>query len=391
MHYAGTERVRILRLGESLILGSSDAVDVSLADPTVSARHCEIRATSEGLRVVDLGSKNGLYFGAGRSTAALLTGPRCSFHLGRTTVEAVDRNESAPDLDLGLIGSSGAIQRVREKIIRFAPLKAPVLITGESGTGKDLVARALHERSARQGNYVPLNVAALSDGLVDAELFGHERGAFTGAVQQRAGLFEVAENGTLFLDEVAEMSVGGQAKLLRVVEDGQVRALGAERSKQVSVRLVSATCASLTQQIAAGKFRQDLFHRLSPLTIELPPLRQRTEDIPLLVEHYLERIEPEVGKKRLPPGALDVLRRAPWPGNIRQLFGVLYRAAALATSETLPPGHLDVAATTSQKRPRLVADTAEELLLTHGTMTAAARAAGVPRTTFRSILERKKG
>ncbi len=387
--YAGKERVRTLRLGESIILGSSDAADVSLTDPTVSARHCEVRATQEGLSVKDLGSKNGVYFGSGKSARAMLLGPRCSFSLGRTTVEAVDRNESSRTASLGLIGTSSAMDCVREKIRRFAPLRAPVLITGESGTGKDLVAQALHDCSGRSGRYFPLNVAALADGLLDAELFGHERGAFTGAVQQRTGLFEAAKDGTLFLDEVAEMSLSGQAKLLRVVEDGHVRALGAESSRKISVRLVSATCMSLSDKIADGTFRHDLFHRLSPLTIELPALRKRTEDIPLLVNFYLSRLNREFGEKRLPPGGMDLLKRAEWPGNVRQLFGVLYRAAALATGDTLSPGHLEVESP-FRAGPKLVSESAEELLKTHGSISAAARAAGVPRTTFRSILERKK-
>src|SRR5690606_3205906 len=175
--------------------------------------------------------------------------------LGCTSIEAEERGVSIATQQLGLIGESEVMMRVRERIRRFARLRAPVLIVGESGTGKDLVARALHVESGREGSYVPLNVAALPDSLIDAELFGHEKGAFTGAIGQRTGLFELAEGGTLFLDEIAEMSAAGQAKLLRVVEDGRVRALGAPKDRAVQVRIVSATCAPLEERIEQERFR----------------------------------------------------------------------------------------------------------------------------------------
>lgn len=386
--FAGKDRVRVIHKGERLTLGSSEEADLTLVDPTVSAKHCEIEGLETGLRVADLGSKNGVYLGAGRVTEALLSGPSASFSLGRTTVLIEARGaERLPD-GLGLVGQSEAVERVRERIVRFAPLKAPVLIVGESGTGKDVVARALHQKSMRQGRYFPLNVAALPDTLLDAELFGHEKGAFTGAVTGRRGLFEAADHGTLFLDEIAEMSPGGQAKLLRVVEDGCVRALGADTGRNVDTRLVSATCAPLPERIAAGAFREDLYHRLSPLVIELPPLRKRTEDISLLAQHYLKLISSEVGRKHLTPAAAAALTAAPWPGNVRELFGTLYRAAVLADEDAISAAHLGLGQSSLSQRPRLVADRAQELLDIHGNMSAAARAAGVPRTTFRSVLER---
>jgi two-component system response regulator HydG len=253
-----------------------------------------------------------------------------------------------------------------------------------------VVARALHLESQRQGRYFPLNVAALPDTLLDAELFGHEKGAFTGATVGRRGLFEAADAGTLFLDEIAEMSPGGQAKLLRVVEDGCVRAIGADVGRNVDTRLVSATCAPLAERIAAGAFREDLYHRLSPLVIELPPLRKRTEDIPLLAEHYLKGIAPEVGRKHLTPAALNALKGAAWPGNVRELFGALYRAAVLGDGDTVSPENLRLNDSHCGLRARIAADRARELLDIHGSMSAAARAAGVPRTTFRSVLERDR-
>ena len=388
--FAGKDRLRVIHKGERLTLGSSAEADLTLEDPTVSARHCEIEGTDSGLRVSDLGSKNGVYLGAGRVKEALLSGASASFCLGRTTIVVDARGADRAASGLGLVGQSGVMERVRERIIRFAPLKAPVLIIGESGTGKDVVARALHQQSQRQGKYFPLNVAALPDTLLDAELFGHEKGAFTGAVAGRRGLFEAADRGTLFLDEIAEMSAGGQAKLLRVVEDGCVRALGADSGRNVDMRLVSATCAPLPERIAAGVFREDLYHRLAPLVIELPPLRKRTEDIPLLAEHYLKAISTEVGRKHLTPAAVLALKVAPWPGNVRELFGTLYRSAVFADEDAIAPAHLGLGESSCVLRPRLLADRARELLDIHGSMSAAARAAGVPRTTFRSVLERER-
>lgn len=389
--FEGKERIRVVKRGDVLILGTAGDADFTLDDGTISQHHCRIEVGDDGLRITDLESTNGTYVGTGRIRDAVLIGPSASFVIGCTSVEAEDRGVAVKAHQLGLIGESESMMRVREKILRFARLKAPVLIVGESGTGKDLVARALHVESGREGDYVPLNVAALPDSLIDAELFGHEKGAFTGAIGQRTGLFELAEGGTLFLDEIAEMSAAGQAKLLRVVEDGRVRALGAPKDRFVRVRLVSATCAPLEERIEQDRFRSDLYHRLSTLVIELPPLRHRTSDIPLLAESFLAKIASELGTKRLLPSTIDVLKRASWPGNVRELFGVLYRAAALTQDDALGPGHLQITARPASARARLLPEHALELLDIHGSMSAAARAAGVPRTTFRSVIERRKG
>jgi two-component system, NtrC family, response regulator HydG len=388
--FGGKERFYTIERGQRVLIGTSADVDFLLNDPAVSARHCEVEATTEGLRLVDLGSKNGVYVGAGRVSTAILPGTGGAFVIGRTSVEVVSGTAERSGGDLGLIGKSFVMERVRKSIHKFARLRAPVLICGESGTGKDLVARALHAQSGRRGEYCPLNVAALPDGLLDAELFGHQRGAFTGAVSGRNGLFEVAHEGTLFLDEIAEMSPGGQAKLLRVVEDGCVRAIGSDRARQVDVRIVSATCAPLGRLIKNGKFRGDLYHRLSPLVIELPPLRQRRDDIAGLATHYLSAIAGDVGRKHLTTGAIEALKAAPWPGNVRELFGVLYRAAAVAEGDQLSPGHFEFSPGTASARSPLVVERARELMDIHGTLSAAARAAGVPRTTFRSVLERDR-
>jgi transcriptional regulator with AAA-type ATPase domain len=388
---ASRHRVLTLRDGQSVVLGSASTAALVVDDPAVSATHCRLIATAQGLRVEDLQSRNGLYVGAVRVGAATVTGCAGSFVVGCTTVTVSRGDEGARQgADVPeLVGRSQAIEDVKRLIHRYARLKAPVLVLGESGTGKDVVARALHRLGGRQGAYVPLNVAALPDSLLDGELFGHRRGAFTGAVAHRAGAFEQAHRGTLFLDEVAEMSAAAQAKLLRVVEDGQLRPVGSERSVSVEVRIVSATLENLGQRVQEERFRGDLMHRLSTLVIRLPALRQRRTDIPLLAHHLLDRMKADVGMKHISPAALARLVACPWRGNVRELFSVLYRAAALAEGTTIDPEHLDLPKEAVHRVPRrLDAAQAQELLTTHGSISAAARAAGVPRTTFRTLLER---
>src|SRR5690606_3757784 len=203
----GDERAtRTLHRGMTIVIGSSEEADLSLSDPTVSARHCEVSDLKEGLLVRDLKSKNGLTLGAGKIDSFILRGCRGVFTIGHTRVVVDAGPELEEGGEFGLLGSSEAMQRIRSEIRSLAPLRGAVLISGESGTGKDLVARALHEQSGRAGQFCPLNVAALSESLLDAELFGHEKGAFTGAAFARRGLFEVAHRGTLFLDEIAELS-----------------------------------------------------------------------------------------------------------------------------------------------------------------------------------------
>lgn len=388
----GRERVRVLRRGESLTLGSGDEVDVTLSDPRVSAHHCRLSATGRGLLVTDLGSRNGVFVGEGRVSEALAAGPSVVLSLGATSIVATDKAHLTRSSDLGLVGESPEVERLRERIVRVARLAAPVLLLGESGTGKDLVARALHLESRRAGAYVPLNVAAVPETLLDSELFGHVRGAFTGAEAARAGAFRAADGGTLFLDEIAELSPAGQAKLLRVVEDGMVRPVGSTSVERSSARVVSATCAPLAEYIEAGRFRHDLFHRLSVLTIRVPSLRERASDIPLLATAFLERHRADLGQKRLSALALERLTTAQFPGNVRQLFSVLYKAAALTVGEVIGPGEIEIQATVRRAEPvRLGVERALELLDAHGSVSRAARAAGVPRTTFRSVIERKSG
>jgi len=228
----------------------------------------------------------------------------------------------------GLIGRSQAMLEVFYKIEVYGPTDAPVVVSGETGTGKELVARALHERSPRRDRpFVAVNCTALSEDLFESELFGHERGAFTGAVRSHKGRFERANAGTLFLDEIGDMPQRTQAKLLRVLEQGIFERVGGEREEHVNVRILAATNLSLEQAVAVHRFRSDLYHRLSVLRIHVPPLREREGDLPVLVEHFLEILNERYGRKgvRLTPDALRLLSEYHWPGNVRELRNVLER------------------------------------------------------------------
>jgi two-component system response regulator HydG len=235
-----------------------------------------------------------------------------------------------------LVGGSAGIQAVRERIARVADAPAPVILFGETGTGKGLVARALHADSKRAGGpFVSVNCAALPDTLLESELFGHVRGAFTGATADRPGLFAEAHGGCLFLDEIGEMPPPLQAKLLHVLETGSVRPLGSTKAREVDVRIIAATHRNLDQAVREGRFREDLLYRLDVVSIVIPPLRDRREDIPELVERLLEQIRaryPDSPVRRLSPAALEQLARHDWPGNVRELAHTLERTVLLARS-----------------------------------------------------------
>jgi two-component system nitrogen regulation response regulator NtrX len=232
-----------------------------------------------------------------------------------------------------IVGRSAAVKSLVDQITRVAGTPARVLITGENGTGKELVARAIHARSPRaKGPFIEVNCAAIPSELIESELFGHMKGSFTGAVQDRAGKFEQADGGTLFLDEIGDMSAAAQAKVLRVLQEGEVTRIGGQKTRKVEVRVLAATNKRLEDEIAAGRFREDLFYRLNVVPIVVPPLRERREDIPMLVQHFAARLAAEgMPAKGVEPAALERLAALDWPGNVRELRNTVERLLILAT------------------------------------------------------------
>lgn len=308
--------------------------------------------------------------------------------------------------DAFIIGASPPMLEVFDRLRRYATVDSPVLITGESGTGKELAARAIHERSNRAGGpFIALNCAALPPSLVSSELFGHEKGAFTGAVERRVGHVELAHRGTLFLDEVGDLPLEIQGHLLRFLQDGQVTRVGGRAPIPLDVRIVAATHVPLADAMAARRFREDLFYRLAVLTLEMPPLRARAGDIDLLATVFLRRISAECG--RAVPGftqdALAALRGYRWPGNVRQMIAVLRRAIVMADGGPLTRADLALDPPAQRDRPpvqpnapdRPLPGSAEErcsvleaLEASNGHVAPAARRLGVSRVTFYRMLAR---
>ena len=269
-----------------------------------------------------------------------------------------------------IVGSSAALRQVLSLVEAVAPTPSTVLILGETGTGKELIARAIHERSARSERpLVKLNCSAISAGLVESELFGHVRGAFTGAHAERSGRFELADGGTLFLDEVGELPLDTQAKLLRVLQEREYERVGSSETRRVDVRVIAATNRDLEQQVAEGRFRSDLYFRLAVLPIRVPPLRERREDVRLLVHFFVDRFARQLGKRslRVPPETLERLLAYDWPGNVRELQNVIERAAVLARGETLEIGaeSLEPLSTGSAAAPGASATSLQEVARQH--------------------------
>src|SRR6202795_1242949 len=266
------------------------------------------------------------------SVAIFIADPKMSKGHNMALREEIDKGSMCDEI----VGSSGALQKVLSLVSKVAPTDVTVLVTGETGTGKELVARAIHRRSHRSSRaFVCVNCAAVPRDLIASELFGHEKGSFTGALQRRLGRFELAEGGTIFLDEVGELPMETQIAPLRVLQEHDFERVGGTRSIQTNVRVIAATNRNLQAAIAAGTFRSDLFYRLNVFPIEIAPLRERREDIPVLVEYFIDRCARNVGKnmRGIEKNSLELLQSYPWPGNIRELQNVIERSLIMCETE----------------------------------------------------------
>ncbi len=328
--------------GKVVSIGSDPGNDLVLEDTFVSAFHCRLAQRSGAWFVTDLGSTNGTRLdGVEVGEAKLAAG--AVLQVGQVRLEVRDRAPADEEADgfCGIISQDPAMRPVFELIGRAAPTDETVLVTGESGSGKELVASALHQLSQRKAaELIPLNCSAITKDLLESELFGHEKGAFTGAQVRRKGLFEEADGGTLLLDEIGELALDLQAKLLRVLESGEIRPVGANLARRVDTRVLAATHRSLPELVRAGDFREDLFYRINVIEIALPPLRARPADIPLLAQHFLALATRRSSPRSLSQAALDKLAGYRFPGNVRELKHTITRAAILSTAAEIGPEHL---------------------------------------------------
>ncbi len=337
---------------EEVRIGAMDDNDVVLRDETVSRYHCKIVQEDTGYVLVDQHSTNGTFIDKVRIREAFLR-PGCMVGCGTSQLkfaakdEQVEISPSASDRCGDLIGGNAAMRQIYSIIEKIAPTATTVVVEGETGTGKEVVAQSIHKLSNRgKGPLIVFDCGAVPPNLIESELFGHEKGSFTGAVMTRQGLFEMADGGTLFLDELGELPLDLQPKLLRALEQREVRRVGSAKPIKVDVRIIAATNRDLEEEVRAGRFRQDLFYRLSVVRLYLPSLRERVDDIPALVDHFLRKghynRHPD-GTQRISgisQDAMDCLQRYNWPGNVRELVNVVERAVSFCDSETLTPDDL---------------------------------------------------
>jgi DNA-binding NtrC family response regulator len=366
--------------------------------------HCELKLGSEGYRLRDLDSTNGTYVRGVRVVEAYLT-PGATIGVGKTAITLTPLDDavalplwSEPRLG-GLVGGTPQMRHMFELIDRFAASDATVLILGETGSGKELVADAIHARSPRaQGPFQVLDCSAIPEQLVEDQLFGHEAGSFTGAGRQVTGVFEAAHGGTLFLDEIGELPLEAQAKLLRAVETRKIRRIGGTKPIHCDVRIVAATHRDLAAQVNRGMFRADLYYRLAVARLEVPPLRERRDDIPVLIDHFVRQLGPGA----LPSDFLERAQRHDWPGNVRELKNAVERALLLPRHphrfEPAPPRTsgfpiIDLAVPFKDAKQAMVDEFDRRylaaLLAAHdGNISAAARAAQLDRMSIYKMMRR---
>jgi transcriptional regulator with GAF, ATPase, and Fis domain len=350
-------------------LGADPLCDIVLTDPTVSRMHAEVRRKGgdEGMELVDLDSTNGTFID-GISVGRVAIKPGSTFQVGRTQVRISSRTEQV-SIEVtdrtrygNIVGRSSALREIFSIMDRVAPSDLSVVIEGETGTGKELIAQAIHEQSNRKDKpFVVFDCSAFPATLLESELFGHEKGAFSGAMNRHRGVFERADGGTIFFDELGEMDIEFQSKFLRVLETGEVRRVGGEKTFEVDVRVVAATNRNLEDLVEEKKFRQDLFYRLAKVRFNLPPLRERVEDVPLLAEHFLDQMAgDDAAKPLITEDAVRTLQAYQWPGNIRQLKNVVEKAVAMCGGGTVSAEYLaeELGLTESSSSPTAVRSSA---------------------------------
>jgi DNA-binding NtrC family response regulator len=342
---------------DPLVIGRNESCDLVLDDKKVSAVHVEVVATERGVRVRDLGSRNGTFIMDTRVGEVYLTKPT-TVACGETALEFNPSNPeeiAVPDVaEFGpLVGTSASMRAIFEKLRKAAPTDLTVLILGETGTGKELVAAAIHGASARASKpFVVVDCGAIPPSLAESALFGHERGAFTGAVDKRISPFVEADGGTIFLDELGELPLDVQPKLLRALAEQRVKAVGSNTYRPVNVRVIAATRRDLVREVNAGTFRSDLYFRVAQLRVELPALRDRLEDIPALVRKIMADIGDKNAYQRITNDSLERLMRHDWPGNVRELRNVLSVALAFGKEGPLDLAqHLAPLVTASESTP----------------------------------------
>jgi len=334
-------------------LGKKEGNDIPITDKTVSRNHAEIEYTADSFLLRDLESTNGTYVNGTRVKEAYLV-PGDRIKIGRTVLEfsAFDEKvkiEPSEKTVFGkMVGTSIKMRQIFTILERIAPTLATVVIEGDTGTGKDLVAQAVHEHSPRRNRpFVVFDCSAVAPNLIESELFGHEKGSFTGAVRSRRGAFEEANGGTIFLDEIGELTLDLQPKLLRALEQREIKRVGSNSTSRIDVRVVCATNKKLRKEVAEGRFREDLYYRLSVVKIRLPTLSERPEDVEALIARFLAEgkfnMLPDGKLKitRVDNDALKMLKRYQWPGNVRELLNVIERAISFAEGSILSKGHLD--------------------------------------------------
>jgi transcriptional regulator with GAF, ATPase, and Fis domain len=318
-------------------VGARQGNEVQLSDSGVSGLHFEITLEDRGYRLKDLDSTNGTFV-SGLRVNDIYIKPETVIQVGSTKLRFQPLSESV-EVELatngrfgGMIGDSVKMRQLFARLEKIAPSNATVLITGETGVGKELVAEAMHEMSPRsKGPFVVLDCGSIPQNLIESELFGHERGAFTGATSAHAGVFERAHGGVVFLDEIGELPLSMQPKLLRALERKEVRRIGGSKTIHVDIRVVAATNRDLGVEVNRGRFREDLYYRLAVARVHVPPLRERSEDVPALIEHFIE-ITPGAQGTTLAPETIDLMRKHDWPGNVRELRNVIERAVLLSES-----------------------------------------------------------